>query len=340
MTKGKSHRELFMRKVFEDGMTVREACLQCGISKKTDRRWIEMRNLTGNFAPLRHRISIPGVMCLEHQELLKFIISNNRNSLIVEIADLLAAETGYIYSERLVRQVMFRQRFVCRLANELSPLERDLELRRYYREQVMHPGGAFTAPQLLFIDESSKKLKDCRRTRAWRVKGDKVAVPAYHTNADDAACVITSLSLEGIQCVTVIDVNEEGNVNGERFIQAFEDDILAQCEPYPGNRSVIVMDITQVHMKLLITALCQQRGVLVIYLPPYSFDYNPIELVFNAAKTKLRNRYGHGVLPPGHKIGDLFKSCLEDCITPEIACNMFVKCYIPVTPQDREWANR
>jgi hypothetical protein len=29
-------------------------------------------------------------------------------------------------------------------------------------------------------------------------------------------------------------------------------------------------------MKLLITAACQERGVIVIYLPTYSFDYNPI----------------------------------------------------------------
>ena len=243
-----------------------------------------MRNLSGSFSPLRHRTSIPGIMCLEHQEILISIISNYRNSLIVEIADLLAAETGFIYSERLVRQVMFRQRFVYRMANELSPVERDLELHRYSREQVMHPGGAFTAPQLLFVDKSSKKLKDCRRTRAWRVKGDKVSVPVYHTNAGDSACVIASLSLEGIQSVTVIDVNEDWNVNGERFMQAFEYDILALCEPYPGSRSFIIMDNAQVHMKLLITALCRQRGVFVIYLPPYSFDYNPIEHVFNTAK--------------------------------------------------------
>ena len=295
---------------------------------------------TANFFPLRKRASIPGVMSLAHQEILKIIISNNRNFLIVEIAERMAAETGFIYSERLIRQVMSRNRYVCRLANELSPLERDCELRRYYRERVMYPGGPFTAPQLVFVDESSKKLKDCRRTRVWRVKGDKVAVPVYHTNAGDSACVIASLSLEGVQSVTVIDINGEGNVDGERFLQAFEEDILVYCEPYPGNRSVIVMDNAQVHMKLLISAACQQRGVIVIYLPAYSFDYNPIELVFNVAKTKLRNRYGHGALPPGFRIGDLFKSCLDDCLTPEIACNMFVKCFVPVTPEDRAWATR
>jgi DDE superfamily endonuclease len=235
---------------------------------------------------------------------------------------------------------MFRHRYVCRLANELSPIERDLELRRYYREHVIHPGGIFRATQLLYVDESSKKLKDCRRTRAWRVKGDKVGIPVVHTNAGNAGCVIASLSLEGVQSVSVVDINEEGNVDGERFLQAFREDILVTCEPYPGNRSVVIMDNAQVHMKLMVIAACTEVGVLVIFLPAYSFDYNPIELVFNVGKTKLRNRYGHGFLPPDVRIGHLFRECLYDCITPDIACNMYVKCYVPVTPEERAWANR
>ena len=202
---------------------------------------------------------------------------------------------------------MFRHRCVCRLANELSPIERDLELRRYYREHVIYPGGVLKATQLLYVDESSEKLKDCRRTRAWRVKGDKVGIPVVHAIAGNAGCVIASLSLEGVQSVSVVDVNEEGNVDGERFLQAFQEDILVTCEPYPGNRSVVVMDNAQVHMKIMIIAACTAVGVLVIFLPPYSFDYNPIELVFNVAKTRLRNRNGHGCLPPDVRIGHLYR---------------------------------
>ena len=138
--------------------------------------------------------------------------------------------------------------------------------------------------------------------------------------------------------VTVIDVVEEGNVDGERFLQAFVDDILVFCQPYPGNCSVIVMDNAKVHMKLLITAACQERGVVIIYLPPYSFDYNPIQLVFNAALSKLLTVYGRSILPGNAKIGDLFRDCLLNCMTPEKACNMFEKCFIHVSAAERAWA--
>ena len=67
--------------------------------------------------------------------------------------------------------------------------------------------------------------------------------------------------------MTVVDVNEEGNIDGQRFLEAFIDDIVSVCEAFPGKRSVIVM----VHLKLLIDAECLQRNVLILYLPPYSF---------------------------------------------------------------------
>ena len=100
------------------------------------------------------------------------------------------------------------------------------------------------------------------------------------------------------------------------------------------------MDNAQVHLKLLIDAECLQRDILILYLPPYSFNFNPIELCFNAAKMKLQRDYGIGFLPPHVRIGDLFRQCLLTCMTPDIACNMFVKCHVHVSAAERDWATR
>ena len=108
MTKDRSHRELFMAKIAE-GMSVRNACIHCSIHYRTGHRWLTMLQLTGNFLPLRERVSIPGIMSLEHQEILRTIISNNRHLLIVELSQLLTAETGPMYTERLIRQVSYRE---------------------------------------------------------------------------------------------------------------------------------------------------------------------------------------------------------------------------------------
>ena len=67
-------------------------------------------------------------------------------------------------------------------------------------------------------------------------------IPVVHTRRGNTASIIASLSTEGIQSLTTVDVNEEGNIDGERFLQAFIDDILPSCEAFPGKRSVFVMN--------------------------------------------------------------------------------------------------
>lgn len=110
-----------MKKLFVDGMTILGASLYCNIGVSTGHRWVRMLNRTGNYLPLRVRKSIPGIMTLEHQEMLQIVIGNNRMARIDEIVQFLGDATGYIYSPRLIRQVMFRHKYVYRLANQMSP---------------------------------------------------------------------------------------------------------------------------------------------------------------------------------------------------------------------------
>ena len=335
ITKDKSHRELFLRKRFEEGLSLIEAAHQCSISVRTGSRWLRQLNVTGSVLPVRHRVSIEGKMPSEDQEALFTIASNDRTCHMEELTQLLLQETNHNYSKRLVKQVMFRKKYVYKLANQ-----RDPELRRCWLEKVLGGEAVFTSDQFLFVDESSKKLRDCRRSRVFAVRGDKIQIPVVHSRSGNAASIIASLSIEGVQSVTVVDINQEGNIDGQRFLEVFIDDILSVCEAFPGKRSVIVMDNAQVHLKLLIDAECLQRNVLILYLPPYTFDFNPIELCFNAAEMKLQRDYGIGLLPANAYIGDLFRNCLFACMTPDIACNMFEKCSVHVSDEERAWANR
>jgi transposase len=340
MTKEKSHRELFMSLLVDDGYSIEAASAHCKIHQKTARRWLEQLERTGGYLPQRFRTLIPGKMLMEDQEILFAIIANNRTMHLDELCQRLFEDTGHFYTERLIRQVMHRRNYVYKLANHLAPFERDEELRRYWREQILDGIAGFTSDQFLFVDESSKKLKDCRRPRVFAVQGDLVEIPVVHTHSGNAASIIASLSIEGVQSISVVDVNEAGNINGEMFLQSFIEDILVICEPFPGKRSVVAMDNAQVRLKQLIEAECFQRNILIFFLPAYSFDYNPIELCFNAAKMKLKRDYGLNMLPPHLKIGDLFRDCLLTCMTPEIACNKFVRCFVNVSDAERAWATR
>ena len=138
------------------------------------------------------------------------------------------------------------------------------------------------------------------------------------------------------QTLTAVVVDDEGNVNGRKFLRILRDDILPICHRYPGPNSVILLDNAKIHQKPLIDALCAAHGVLVLYLPPYSPDLQPIEFVFNMTVNRMQAMYGIGqhAMSFANKLRAAF---LSSC-TPDQACNTFEHCGITVTAAERAWA--
>lgn len=296
--------------------------------------------MTGRVEPLRARKSMPGVMLQRDQYVLLITVQNHPIWHYDKYADKLFEETDHAYSTRQIRQVMSRSAFVYKLANQQSPIERDPEFRRFWHEQVKYPGGHIRAEHLLYVDETNKSNDDCNRIRVHCVKGQRVKIPYRATNMGLSASIIASISIEGIETCIGIDIAPDGCVNGEMFLEIFKRDVLPICQPWPGKRSVVVLDNAAVHMKYMIDAECDAKGVIAIYLPPYSFDYNPIELAFNVGKMKLTRQHGNGILPVNIKIHEAFRECLSTCITADQSCNMFQHCFVPVTAAERAYANQ
>lgn len=73
---------------------------------------------------------------------------------------------------------------------------------------------------------------------------------------------------------------------GHSVFGAFVEHVLApQLEP----GDVVVMDNLSSHKVSRIRALIEATGAHVLYLPPYSLDLNPIEVVFSRIKQTLRD---------------------------------------------------
>lgn len=84
--------------------------------------------------------------------------------------------------------------------------------------------------------------------------------------------------------------------------------------PYPGVRSVVVMDNCAIHhdeeVRAIVEGECgmsyvfsmlicteDATGAKLIYLPPYSPDFNPIEQAFHSVKAWLRRHEAEAILP-------------------------------------------
>jgi transposase len=93
--------------------------------------------------------------------------------------------------------------------------------------------------------------------------------------------LIAALDSNGVRCSTVVD----GAVNGDVF-EAFVKQVLL---PQLALGDVVILDNLSSHRRASIRALIESAGAQLLFLPPYSPDLNPIELVFSKIKQLLRS---------------------------------------------------
>ena len=129
----------------------------------------------------------------------------------------------------------------------------------------------------------------------------------------------------------------DDNIDSETYLNVLEHKIIPLMNPFPDVKSVLILDNAPVHNKAAIMTLCQGAGVLAIFLEPYSYDYNPIELVFHSAKAFLRDTWPQD--DPRSPVSKNFEHALFNCIDGDIACNYFARCHVIVTDDERDSAN-
>jgi transposase len=76
----------------------------------------------------------------------------------------------------------------------------------------------------------------------------------------------------------------EGSTNGTVFETYLEDVLL----PTLKRGQVVVMDNLSAHKAQRVRELIEGKGCELVYLPPYSPDFNPIEGAFSKLKSYLR----------------------------------------------------
>lgn len=73
----------------------------------------------------------------------------------------------------------------------------------------------------------------------------------------------------------------------EDFIQQ----LLKHRGKWPEPKSVIVMDNASFHHSDRIKGMCADAGLKMLYLPPYSPDFNPIEEFFSELKAFIQRHW-------------------------------------------------
>lgn len=97
--------------------------------------------------------------------------------------------------------------------------------------------------------------------------------------------VISAISSEGLLAHEILT----GTTNGDKFYDFLRGSLIPCMQTFPAPRSVLIMDNCSIHHIQKVKDLLDACGILLIFLPPYSPDYNPCEEMFSYVKYYLKD---------------------------------------------------
>ena len=135
------------------------------------------------------------------------------------------------------------------------------------------------AKDLIFIDESGVNL-GMTRLRARSAKGQR----AYSSKPSKRGKNVSIIGALGFQAV-IADYALMGATDGLTF-EAF---ISQKLVPKLWKGACVVMDNCSVHLGETVRELIEGAEARLLYLPPYSPDFSPIENCWSKLKRMLRS---------------------------------------------------
>jgi transposase len=136
----------------------------------------------------------------------------------------------------------------------------------------------FALENLVFIDESGVQ-KSMTRLYGRIIGGERLreAAPGGHW---DSTTIISSIRLNGEIAALTID--------GATDAMAFQTYVTTILCPTLGKDDIVIMDNLSSHKVTGIRETIEATGATLLFLPPYSPDFNPIEMMWSKIKAYLR----------------------------------------------------
>lgn len=152
--------------------------------------------------------------------------------------------------------------------------ERDPLVRRLFADVA----ASLPAERVIVIDETSTH-RDMHPRYARAPKGQRAHASAARNYGSNVS-VIASLSLAGMGPALAL----EGAVNTSVFLTFIRELLVPTLRP----GDIVLLDNLSIHKADAVQQAIEAVGARLLFLPPYSPDFSPIEMVFSKLKALLR----------------------------------------------------
>lgn len=172
--------------------------------------------------------------------------------------------------------------------------------------------------EVVVLDESYATTTFTRlRGRCPRHQRLKAHVPGGHWRR---LTILAAITVDGVLCASTIDASTDAEV-----FRMFVNQVLAPSLR-PG--MVVVMDNLSSHKVAGIVQAIEKAGCRLVYLPPYSPDFSPIEPTWSKLKQELRTIGARSIDELQLAIGQAINT-----ITPDDCLGCFNDCGYSLLPK-------
>ena len=300
------------------GLTFRSIASRLQIAVGTGHRIFQQFIKTGEVEPLCKRKERPATRKLDdlHEVFILNMVADNPGLYLSEMTRRIheATNTAVNCSTlcRLLRRNGHTRKKIVQVAKQ-----RRTDFRALYMAHISHYKKEF----LVFVDEMGSDKRDGIRKfgyapvgqapmyRRWLVRGQR-------TSAVAAICC------DGVIAYKLMT----GTNNGKTFLEFVQGVLIPEMSSFDGisERSIVVLDNCSIHHTQEVMEAFQQASIMVIFLPPYSPNFMPIEICYAYVKQYLKD---HDVLMQAIQDPSIIIESAFNSVTKQQCINWINKCH-------------
>ena len=169
---------------------------------------------------------------------------------------------------------------------------------------------------VIAIDESSFCVNDHNRY-GYSKKGCEIKKTIKHKRYKARLTLLSAINKDGFVQNKLI----EGSVDSNIYLSFIKDNL----ENFKNK--CILHDNARIHHTKILKEFCCNNNIQLLYIPPYTPEFNPIELIFSILKTHFRK------LKHNNLIEDIYNTLTE------VKKESFLKCYTHVISVFNKYKN-
>ena len=198
-----------------------------------------------------------------------------------EIVSLINETCGVLVSKATVCRTLKRYGMTRKKVQRVA-CQRSTILRAKFMSEAL----VYNRDKFVWIDETGSDRRNCLRKYGYSLRGYRAVKNSLIISRGQRVNAIAAITQQGLLSYQLVTSTVDSSV----FFDFIRGSVIPNMLPFDGVNpsSIVIMDNASIHHTQEVIQLFTQAGILILFLPPYSPDLNPIEEMFSYIKYYLK----------------------------------------------------